>query len=271
MHHPSGKGFFSLITILLSIVINPGCEQKQNTTAGSEKEISPSNWNEAISRYPDSIPIQMAFVNHLMDDRKFREAMDSLLGWTEKRPENTTLLNFGAEAGIQGGDTALAMYWMQQSLAASPNQPDILMRMSGILLHQQDSTWKYYRNLLLSFGDEVTRSKGHFINGIALGNENQTAKAIKALDSSIILNFTFTDAYIEKALLLMEIQQYKEALALLYKAMELDRKSSDIHYLIGSCLDKLGNHEQALPYYQNALKLDPSHEGAASKLKELNN
>lgn len=260
------KGFLYLIVAIASFVFTQGCGNEQSK-AEPENGIMQA-WYEEISNHPDSIPIQIGFVRQLTSQGRSKEAIDSLLNWTDKPTVNAELLNFCAEVGIQTGDTSLSIHWMKQSLDVEPNQPDMLLRISGVLLQQQDSNWQHYRNLLLSYPDEAARSKGHYITGIAYANENQTNKAIKALDSSIIMNFTFTDAFIEKAFLLIELKKHKEALALLYNALELDRKSSDIHYLIGICLDKLGKRDQAIPFYQNALKLDPSHEGAANELMD---
>lgn len=62
---------------------------------------------------------------------------------------------------------------------------------------------------------------------------------------------------------------YLAALENLYKAVETQPESADVHNLLGYSHRKLGNRDRAFAYYQTALSLDPKHRGANAYLGEL--
>ena len=220
--------------------------------------------------FPDSIPFQLTYWEQKFIAGQKNEALDSLMHLSERFPDNTNLLNGIAELALQNGDTGLALHFLGQSLSILPIQSEAEFRMAGILETRHDSMWlKIMKNLIQRKNDPIAASRGYYLMGVHLANENKLKEAIEALGKSISLNYTFTDAYIEKAILLLEMNESDQAADLLYKALELDRKSADIHFLIGEYWTKKNNNEKALAFFQETLRLDPDYKAAQTRIDKI--
>jgi tetratricopeptide (TPR) repeat protein len=74
---------------------------------------------------------------------------------------------------------------------------------------------------------------------------------------------------LEKAVRLIKNERYEDAIEQLKKAKETDPKNPDVYNLLGFASRKLGRLDEAGPYYEQALALDPDHLGALEYQGEL--
>lgn len=195
--------------------------------------------------------------------------IDSLLDLAEKNPDNIAILNQIADYALQSMDTGLAIYFLKESLSVAPLQSEVTFTLAGILQSQKNPEWLRLVEQLIKSDDPIACSKGYFLMGIDLTNQDKLNEAVAAFDKSISLNFSFTDPYIEKAIILLEKNKIADASDLLYAALDLDRKSPDIHFLIGECWMKKKMPERAVPFYEETLKLDPDFVSAQKRIDEI--
>lgn len=73
----------------------------------------------------------------------------------------------------------------------------------------------------------------------------------------------------QKAEYLIKAEQYDEAIPLLQKVVLDNPRDADAWNYLGFASRKLGKLQEALGYYEKALKLDPQHKGAHEYLGEL--
>ncbi|MGD9743121.1 MAG: tetratricopeptide repeat protein [Dongiaceae bacterium] len=73
----------------------------------------------------------------------------------------------------------------------------------------------------------------------------------------------------QKAVDLIDDEDYAEAIPLLEKVVAADSSNADAFNYLGYANRKLGKHSEALGYYQRALALKPDHLGANEYLGEL--
>ena len=66
----------------------------------------------------------------------------------------------------------------------------------------------------------------------------------------------------------VEQKDYNGAIELLKEVLEKDGRNADALNYAGFSYRKLGNYEQALAYYKQALDVDPNHKGANEYLGE---
>ncbi|RKZ27106.1 hypothetical protein DRQ20_01300 [bacterium] len=64
-------------------------------------------------------------------------------------------------------------------------------------------------------------------------------------------------------------QRYDEAVRELLKAAEEDPHDAETFYLIGLAYEAMRKREEARKYYEKAVEIDPEHELAQERLKEL--
>ena len=90
-----------------------------------------------------------------------------------------------------------------------------------------------------------------------------------ALDQSIIENYRFIDAYIEKAILLYESNEFNKSIKLLQKGIEIDRFQADLYYWIGRNSEKLKDLNESMYAYEQTLTLAPDFENAKIRLDSI--
>lgn len=73
----------------------------------------------------------------------------------------------------------------------------------------------------------------------------------------------------QKAEYMIKGEQYAEAVPLLQKVVADNPRDADAWNYLGFASRKLGKLDEALGYYEKALKLDPRHKGAHEYLGEL--
>jgi ribosomal protein S12 methylthiotransferase accessory factor len=99
----------------------------------------------------------------------------------------------------------------------------------------------YMGSCQLSLGDPV-RALKHFEKSLTLDPNQEDSAAI----------------YSYMGICLRDMEQYKQALAVLEKAAECDSERTDVYNLMGFCYFKLKDHEKAIQAFEQVLSLDPT-------------
>ncbi len=197
-----------------------------------------------------------------------KNVSDSSLLLLERYPDSVELINPIAFSALELGDTARSIQLLSQSLGLKLDQPEVENQLGFLLAAIKSEQSLLIATRMTHSEKALDAARGHYIKGLFYANIGNDKEAIKSFDSSIISNFTFTDAYIEKAISLYHSGEINKAIDALSKAMDLDSKNPDVYYWLGLCLEQKKETEKAAAYYQEALRLSPDHEGA---IKSLNN
>lgn len=198
-----------------------------------------------------------------------KNVKDSSLLLLEKYPDSVDLINQIAFSTLELGDTTRSIQLLSQSLGLKLDQPEVENQL-GFLLAAIKSEQSLLIGTRMAHSEKaLDAARGHYIKGLFYANTGNDNEAIRSFDSSIISNFTFTDAYIEKAISLYHTGEINKAIDALSKAMDLDSKNPDVYYWMGLCLEQKKETEKALAYYQETLRLAPDHEGATTSLNNL--
>jgi len=194
---------------------------------------------------------------------------DSSLLLLEQYPDSVELINQTAFSALQMGDTGKSIQLLSQSLGLKLEQPEVENQLGFLLAAIKSDQALLIATRMTRSEKALEAAKGHYIKGLYHANTGNDREAIKSFDSSIISNFTFTDAYIEKAISLYHSKEINKAIDALSKAMDLDSKNPDVYYWLGLCLEEKNETEKAIAYYQETLRLAPDHEGATTSLNKL--
>lgn len=197
------------------------------------------------------------------------DVKDSSLLLLEKFPDSVELINLTASNALELRDTARSIQLLSQSLGLKLDQPEVENQLGFLLAAIKSDQSLLIATRMTHSEKALDAARGHYIKGIFYANTGNDKEAIKSFDSSIISNFTFTDAYIEKAISLYHSGEINKAIDALSKAMDLDSKNPDVYYWLGLCLEQKKDTEKAAAFYQETLRLAPDHEGATTSLNNL--
>ena len=100
-----------------------------------------------------------------------------------------------------------------------------------------------------------------FYLGSCYLNQNEPVEALKHFQQALKFEPNEQDmptVYSYMGVALKDMEQYREALEVLEKGIELDNERTDLHNLKGFCHFKLKEHEQAIDSFQRVIELDPT-------------
>jgi tetratricopeptide (TPR) repeat protein len=139
-----------------------------------------------------------------------------------------------------------------------------------ILAFQSDSSCLILCNeLFQKFGKDLEKEifliKGDYYNSIG-NNDN----ALMNYDSSIRASYTFMDAYLQKAKLLMQLEKYDAAITVLKKATTVQNNYDDGFFYLGKCYEKIKDTNAAIEAYNRTLLINSDYTDAETAIDGLN-
>jgi len=108
-----------------------------------------------------------------------------------------------------------------------------------------------------------------FIKGIYYSNIGENKQAIIQFDSCIRRDWKFTDAYLEKGIVLFHEKKYSDAGEVFQMTIKVSNTYPDGYYWLGRCYEAAGHKDEALLFYQRALALDKDFTEARQAIQRL--
>lgn len=95
-----------------------------------------------------------------------------------------------------------------------------------------------------------------FSLGMLYGSLNDVKKALEAYDYALAINPDYTSAYYNKAGVLVNDENYTEAIKVYEELLKYEENDPQILCYIGECYEKLGNLPDALRSFKKSLRID---------------
>lgn len=266
-------------------------------------ELAYADYRQAWTR-DSSENVAMAYIANLFLVNRPREAMRLLENSTKRFPNNpdfrrrlseaylqigrsneamaqyddmlkTDSTNFEAwyEKGMllaQMGDTAAAISALARSYALQP------LSMNGVVLANLYAETKNVK--ALEIADQLIQKDSTsesldplYIKGIYYSNTKQYPQALEQFDKCIAKDWKFTDAYIEKGIILFEEKNIDEALQTFKMANTVSPSSADAFFWQGRCYEQVGKKDEAIESYAKAYALDKTFTEAKQRMDKLRN
>jgi tetratricopeptide (TPR) repeat protein len=241
--------------------------------AGNKNEVENEKNTQASSndssQNKQKKPSQLA--EEFSSKGKINDAIQVLSIELKKIPNDKAILYQLGDLYLQKGDTTMAISSIQQSIELGNAETEAIMKLCYILANKNDAKSLKYSNLLIhEINSDNTNHLGYFLRGIYFANIGNRKDAMLSFDKSIIENYRFIDAYIEKAILLYENNEFKKSIKLLEKGIEIDKFQADLYYWIGRNSEKLKNIDESIYAYEQTLALVPEFANAKFRLDSLN-
>jgi tetratricopeptide (TPR) repeat protein len=95
--------------------------------------------------------------------------------------------------------------------------------------------------------------EANLIKGLYFSALGDKQKAIVFFNNCLALDYTYMQAYREKAIVLFDMSKYDEAIKILNKAVTLQNNFDEGYYWLGKCYEKQNNTTAAIENYRTAL------------------
>lgn len=109
---------------------------------------------------------------------------------------------------------------------------------------------------LIRYDSSSAGAAPYYYLGIYYAEKHDTKKAIEFFDRTIVTDYRFLEAYIEKAALFYELKRPEEALRELELLRTIAPGYAPAHYWIGKVSESVKQYERALQHYRLAISLD---------------
>jgi tetratricopeptide (TPR) repeat protein len=266
-------------------------------------ELAYNDFREAWAR-DSSEEVAMVYIPNLFLVNRPAEAMRLLESSTRRYPNNPDFRRRLSEAYLQMGDSreALAQYdnmlradstnfeaWyekglLQVEMGDTAGAINSLARsyalqslsMNGVVLANLYAEAKDPR--AIEIADELIKKDTLaedltplYIKGIYYSNTKQYRQAMEQFDKCIAKDWKFTDAYIEKGIILYEEKNIDEALQTFKMANTVSPADADAFYWQGRCYEAAGMNDEAIENYAKAYALDRHFKEAKERMDALRN
>lgn len=265
MQHFKKPFFFIALFFLFS------CDHKDlKSTPIAESKNPEESIFKQIDKYPDSLLLKENLIQMYRENEDYNNAIKTINDFLKKDSINGRLWNMKAVLHFENGDTLKSIESFEKELNYLSSATDSI---SLATLYAETKNPKaieittQLKKTYLSKYDKETE----FINGLYNYYNNNFINAVVHYEKCIGIDYTFMEAYREKAICLISQNKIKEAIATLNKAVILKNNFDEGYYYLGICYEKIKNVELAKQSYGKALFYSPDYIEAKQALEKLNN
>lgn len=248
------------------------CDNHEKTIQQSGEKVTSSERIETlrngIRAYPDSSLLIHSLIEAYRNDANYDSAMAITNREIQKDSMNAFMWNIKATLYFEQNDTLNAIRNLHQAIAVYPD-PDYIISLGTIYAEIKNKNALRIADQLLQSDQDKLMKMAWFIKGLYYNFNNQPDTAIIFLDKSLQLDYGNMYAYREKAIALYNLKKYRNAIDVLKRAITLRNNYDEGYYWLGQCYEKLGQKQEAIQNYQNALLYDKDYVEARAALNRL--
>ena len=221
-----------------------------------------------MSKYPDSLLLTENLVQYFRENGNYGAAIAETSNAIKKDSLNDRLLDIKATLLFENGDTLNAIKAYEKAIDINPN-PEYIISLGSMYAQTRNPLALALADALLQTPAANAQLQAIFIKGLYYNYTGEKAKAISYFNNCLTIDYRYIMAYREKAICLFDLNQYKEALDVLQKAVAVQNTFDEGYYWMGRCYEKLDKRKEAIEKYQLALQIDPNYLEAKDALGRL--
>lgn len=257
--------FIGLIAACIYCMACNSADTNGGATALPDQE---KQLRDAINQHPDSLLLKENLIQYFRESSNYGQAIAETEKAIQKDSINARLWDIKATLYFLNKDTLNASNAFEKAIAIDP-QPVYRISLGLIYAQTKNAKALALADDLLNDSRAKAGKQAAFIKGFYYSYMNDCEKAIPFFDNCLAIDYTYTDAYKEKAICLYNLAQYKEAIKGLEKAVALQSTYDEAYYWLGRCYEKLNQPKDAIMNYQAAIQIDPDYAEAKDALARL--
>ncbi|MEP7109083.1 MAG: tetratricopeptide repeat protein [Ferruginibacter sp.] len=256
--------FFCFCIISLTLTSCNNHEAKSgNEIPAKEKQL-----RDLVKHYPDSLTLRNKLVDYFADNSDFDNAIKETNFIIQKDSNNAVHWDAKARLLFLNEDTLGAISAFKKAVEIYPD-PQYVFALGTLYAQKSNPLAISTADVLLQGPEAKDKLQAQFIKGLYYNYSGDKSKAISFFDKCLSIDYTFMDAYREKAIALYDMGKYDDALLLLEKATTVKRTFDEAWYWMGRCYEKSGKRKEAIESYRLALQIDPAYVEAKEALGRL--
>jgi tetratricopeptide (TPR) repeat protein len=263
--------FAAMNTRNIAIILMLACCSCTNNEKASQELPAESREEQLIKnieRYPDSALLKENLLQYYREAGNYDKAIGFVDGELKKDSLDPRWWDIKGTLHMEDADTLKAILAYENAIRIYPD-PQYVMALGVLYAQKKDARALEMGKALLVATKAKAEKEAYFIMGLYQTNAGNKKKALELFDQCLAISYTYMPAYIEKAIILIDVQSYTEALAVLDKAVTLQNNFDQGHYYRGVCLEKLKRTQEAIEAYKLALLYDPEYIEAKNALSRL--
>jgi tetratricopeptide (TPR) repeat protein len=223
---------------------------------------------DAVKQFPDSAILSENLIQYYRENGNYDNAIKTANAALQKDSLKARFWDIKATLLFEDGDTLAAIKAFERSVDLDA-QPEVIISLGALYAQTKNPLALALADGLLMANKADAEKEALFIKGLYHSNSNDKNAAIAFFDRCIALNYTFMDAYREKARALYDLGKYNEALMVLDRAVTLQNNFDEGYYYMGRNFEKLNKIPEAIEMYEKALLYDPGYAEAKDALAAL--
>lgn len=266
---------FIIPAALACTIILGSCRENNQPDAKASNEASHTDpilyaLYEAIQQHPDSIRL----FDHLIDTLTVRGNITEAIAWCDTliQRSDSNFMYWTVKGDIYQHanryDSAAVAY--NTYLQRFPDDEQTLIELLNAMAKSgHPNTLNLSTQLQQRIPTPEMKAKMAFIRGVYYNTIKNYKAARHSLDSTLILNYNFSEAHMEKGYSYFDEGQYAEAYKIFSLVTELNNHYADAYYWMGKCDEQMGKKTDALAHYEKAWILDGSIAEAQQAIDRL--
>ena len=255
--------------LYLSVFFLFACSNHEVAKAGEEElPLKEKELLQAVKQFPDSTLMVENLVQYYRENGNYSQAIGSINTAITNDSLNARFWDIKATLHFEDADTMSAIKAYEKAVNLYP-QPDVIISLGVLYAQTGNQLALAMADALLIANKADAQKEAFFIKGLYHSNSGDKTLAISFFEKCINLNYSFMEAYREKAIALYDLGKYKEALAVLDKAVTLQNGFDEGYYYKGRCFEKLNKIPEAIEMYERALMYDKDYVEAKEALAKL--
>jgi tetratricopeptide (TPR) repeat protein len=247
--------FLFLAVVFFSCQSNKKQEDPATTKAANADE---AELLKDVAQYPDSVLLLQSLVAYYSKGQNYDAALASIDKSLQRDSMNPYVWDMKSLISGQKGDTTKAIAALEKAIGIYPS-PEFIISLGALYAETKNPLAIAMADVLLLSDKVKSEKEAYFIKGLYHSFKKEQEKAIPFFDKCIALNYSFMDAYLEKALSLYDLKKYGESAEVLEKALTINNSFDKGYYYLGQCYEKLNRTQEAIDVYQRALMYDPEY------------
>ncbi|OQY94105.1 MAG: hypothetical protein B6D37_09335 [Sphingobacteriales bacterium UTBCD1] len=226
--------------------------------------------NSALEDLPNSVFLRLSLAKAYRVLNKISDALNVCNEILKTDPKQMDALMLKADLQDQQNDTAAAIATLEQAYAINPDIEELDYNLAFKYASTKNPKTLAFCDMLLKKDSLKTHAEPLYFKAVYYENTGDPNKALELLDQSIIRDYTFIDAYMNKGKILYDQKKYNAAVKVYRMALNIQSTYADAYYWLGKSLEAMGRKDDALMNYERAYGLDKTlteAKDAANKLK----